>query len=740
MKIHLLSLRAGPVRGLLLLLMLAGFALRTTDLTLQNIWWDEARNIDVALRPFWQIPTAPELDIHPPLYFWLLHSWLWLLGVEWGVPWPQMAFAARLLSVAAGTVGVALLFHLARRSGGARTGPLAGLLAALLGALSPFWLAESQEARMYTAGFALLTAAAIFFLRAGVTLPLRSSVVGRRLAPPIFTRHSVLFTLFSAAALLTHYNAAFILAAWYGWWGLSALLRPDRWQRLARVLLHGLALTLLVLPVAPIALRQIPGYANPNLTVPSLWEYFSANWAGYLGGYAWNSDSLAWLRAGGWWLWAVLAAAVVGSGLLAGHWWRGMRGRGGVEARTVRRRPTTDDRRQAVEGAVKGAVKGRQGRDDRSSTQYATDSQPSAPPPFGPLRPPITPYSLLITWLFAGLALYYIAVVDRGAFNIRYASFVTPALYALVGLGLAGLGRVQRWLPLAGLALLALGLLPAARADLTDARFFREDTAGLAGWLRAQAGPEDLIFVDQKYPFGLYYQRYAIAPDAAPTGPEAAPARYLFVDINAVDQRLTAWAGDAQRIFWVEWFESDTDPRGSVAFLLDKYGEQAGEQLFRGYRVRWWQMKPPTEFALAQAMQPLALRWRGGLETLAIDLPPGPLAAGAELPVVIRWRRTPGQPLPPLKARVALYDGDARLAQDDRRLLNDRHLAPAEWQPGDAPLNVSLLSLPGGLPPGAYSLRLLVYNAGTLAPIELLDAAGNPAGIEAEIGRVEIGK
>ena len=77
----LLPSKAGQ-RLLLLLLLLSIFALRLHALTLQNIWWDEARNIDVALRPFAQIATAPELDIHPPVYFWLLHWWLRALNLQ----------------------------------------------------------------------------------------------------------------------------------------------------------------------------------------------------------------------------------------------------------------------------------------------------------------------------------------------------------------------------------------------------------------------------------------------------------------------------------------------------------------------------------------------------------------------------------------------------------------------------------------------------------------------------------
>jgi mannosyltransferase len=125
---------------------------------------------------------------------------------------------------------------------------------------------------------------------------------------------------------------------------------------------------------------------------------------------------------------------------------------------------------------------------------------------------------------------------------------------------------------------------------------------------------------------------------------------------------------------------------------------------------------------------------------VAVSLPQAPLAAGAALPVAIRWQRTPGGTIDrPLKARVALYDAnDARLAQADERLLNDRHRAPSQWQPPDQPLNVYLLTLPEDLAPGDYTARLLVYDADTLEPLTLVDAAGNPAGQEATLGTIRV--
>ena len=689
--------------GLLLLLLLA-FALRLHDLTRQDIWWDEARNIDVALRPFGQIAVAPELDIHPPFYFWLLHFWSRLAGIVMGQPPAVIAFVTRYLSVFWGVIGVALLYPLARTASGrtrhdsdesasapasrqASVMQTAGLFALTIGSLSPFWLAESQETRMYTLGFALLAGAAVAWSKgqaaggreqaasgrwqgAGgrwqVAGGKEQGAGGRRQVAgqspnlpisqsPIFnlqslfpTPYSLLFTLLSALALLTHYNAVFILAAWYMGWGAWALLQPDRWRRMAILLASGLLMTLLVAPVAPIALRQIPEYANPNLRVPTLIQYLVENARAYVGGYAFDAaDVQQRIR-----LWLALFLPVPGLFL------------------ALRRRSERN-------------------------------------------------VSALLVWLLGGLALYYIAVLDRGAFNVRYSSFVTPALYALMGIGLAALGSRRRSLAVAGVALVLVTPITGVYADFTDTRFARENISGVTDWLRANAGPDDVIFVDQKYPFGFYYQRYAIDPDVEPTGVEAAPARYLFVDINAIDGRLNEWAADAAAVYWVQWFESDTDPRRAVPFLLDQAGAEAGEKTFQGYVIEWWELEPPNHFELAHTFVTARYAWPPAVETVELAVPAAPVAPGDVAPVVIRWQRASDEPAGrPLKARVALYDADGgRKVQADERILNDRHLMPDEWSLTDQPLNVYRLQISPDLPSGAYELRLLVYDADTLEAI-----------------------
>ncbi|MCX6044944.1 MAG: glycosyltransferase family 39 protein [Chloroflexi bacterium] len=686
------------LRITLLVILLAAFALRLHDLTLQNIWWDEARNIDVALRPFTQIATAPELDIQPPFYFWLLHGWGQVAGLAIKNNPLLLAFFMRFVSVGAGLLGTALLYQLGRLV----FSPTAGLYAAMIALLSPFWLAESQETRMYTLGFALLTGAAV---------ALMSEIEDRRLEstsdrPIAFfkQRHLIAFVILSTLSLLTHYNAVFILVAWYGWWGAWALWQPDRWRQLRRVFFCGLAMTLLVAPIAPIALRQIPTYANPNLVIPTLRDYLRQNWQGHLGGYAFDPAML--YGQGITWLWVVLGLAVVGlvlASLPVKHWLAEARGASRIH----------------FASPLSAARENEQNWHSSLFTHHTT---------------------FLLVWLFGSLALYYIAVLDRGAFNIRYSSFVTPALYVLIGIACAGWRRWWRPLGVVGLVILAVGMAPAIWADLYDVRFAREDMAGVTQWLNAHTQRGDVVFVDQKYPFGFYYERYSIDPKVTPAGVEKAPARYLFVDINTLDQVLNQWAGKTKHVFWVQWFESDTDPRHAVPFLLDKVGQHTGEQAFRGYTINTWTLQPPNHFELAPQLKPLPLAFPPAVETVAISLPDQLSLPGGHLPVVIRWQRSPqagGKQL--LKARVAFYDqNNARLAQADERLLNDRHVMPYEWSQTDHPLNVYMLALPTELAAGAYEVRLLVYDAETLVPLTVTDQAGNPAGQEAILGTIRI--
>ncbi|MGH3472025.1 MAG: glycosyltransferase family 39 protein [Nocardioidaceae bacterium] len=104
----------------------------------RGIWVDEATSIFEARMPFHQMITTLETgDVHPPLHYVIL----WWVEHNFGTG----QLAARMPSIVAGVLTVPLLYLCGRDMFNRRT----GLLAAALGAISPFLVWYSQEARPY---------------------------------------------------------------------------------------------------------------------------------------------------------------------------------------------------------------------------------------------------------------------------------------------------------------------------------------------------------------------------------------------------------------------------------------------------------------------------------------------------------------------------------------------------------------------------------------------------------------
>src|SRR5258708_13722034 len=93
--------RAALVRLLLgAMVVLAGFGLRVVSLGDASFWWDDSYSTMVAssgLRDI--VATLAREDFHPPLYYFLLHFWLRVVGTS--------EFSLRFLSVMAGVLAVA---------------------------------------------------------------------------------------------------------------------------------------------------------------------------------------------------------------------------------------------------------------------------------------------------------------------------------------------------------------------------------------------------------------------------------------------------------------------------------------------------------------------------------------------------------------------------------------------------------------------------------------------------------
>jgi mannosyltransferase len=201
--------------------LLLAFALRAHRLDGQSLWYDEAVTAHVASQGISELTRWTADDIQPPLYYYVVAGWTRLAGRgEWALRFPSVCFS--LLTVA-------LMWALARRMFGAgRAGQIAGLVAALLAAISPLYVYFAQEARMY-AQLTFLGALAGYALFKATDDQGPKTKDDRLLSSFVFRPSSVkwwpAFILASVAALYTHYFAAFLLLA-YGVCGVHPTVDP----------------------------------------------------------------------------------------------------------------------------------------------------------------------------------------------------------------------------------------------------------------------------------------------------------------------------------------------------------------------------------------------------------------------------------------------------------------------------------------------------------------------------------
>lgn len=129
----------------LVLILLLAWGLRLYHLDSMSLWWDESLTWDRAtntlpniLNNTIMIQNVATRDLHPPLYFLLLHFFVLAAGVT--------EFALRFLSAGANLLTLAMLYPLTRLLVKSR---FVALLAVFFAALSPFYVWYAQEARPY---------------------------------------------------------------------------------------------------------------------------------------------------------------------------------------------------------------------------------------------------------------------------------------------------------------------------------------------------------------------------------------------------------------------------------------------------------------------------------------------------------------------------------------------------------------------------------------------------------------
>lgn len=239
-----LSQRWLYVAGLIALIILA-LIVRFHAISVPVIWYDEAFSVLLSERSPALIWATTARDVHPPLYYVILHYWGLLFG--------NSVMSLRGLSAVADVGTLVLCLKLMSLVATRRATCFAALLLALL----PISVRYSQEVRMYAMlGFWLMAATVAL-----VCWHRQSQSKG----------YAVLYVLLMSAAFYTHYFAALcVLVHWLYWSGLGTgqpVALPARQWLMANV-----AIVALYLPWLPHLIDQMRRMNGLEWVPPTTWS------------------------------------------------------------------------------------------------------------------------------------------------------------------------------------------------------------------------------------------------------------------------------------------------------------------------------------------------------------------------------------------------------------------------------------------------------------------------------------
>jgi mannosyltransferase len=216
---------------LLVLILLLGLFLRIYNITGESLWLDEGYSVKRAKLGILQIIQELYGNVHPPFYFFILHSWMNLFG--------DSEFSIRFLSAIFGSLALFMIY----RVGSLIFDKHVGLISSLILALSTFHIQYSQEVRGYSL-MVLLTLLSMYFLM--------------RLLRGSNNKLMACYVISSALLLYTHNFGLFIIAAQNIYvLGSFALSKNKPGLNLHRWILLQAIVSVLYLPWLFILIHQI---------------------------------------------------------------------------------------------------------------------------------------------------------------------------------------------------------------------------------------------------------------------------------------------------------------------------------------------------------------------------------------------------------------------------------------------------------------------------------------------------
>ena len=677
--------RVGQVLALVAIILLA-LALRLFRLGAGSIWYDEGVSLYLAGLSIPALVAHTAGDIHPPLYYILLHVWLRLAG--------NSQFVAAFFSLFFGILLIPATYLLARRLLGAQV----ALLAALLVALSPYHLWYSQEMRMYTLG-ALLGVLSFYFLLRALSPAPNPLSLSRRVTPREGVRSWLPYVLCTVLGLYSLYYFVFLLVfenlAVFVWW-LAA--RRRRWPATPDIrawILSQIAVLLLYLPWLPVAIRQATQPPVPpwrGFTAPA--SLLVESWTALSLGQSVQAGAVAFVL--------ILVLCLYLAALL--H------------------------------------------KDEGRPAAWLLAGYTFVPLLSIYIASLVTPlYHVRYVFLYAPA---FAIVLARGLSLVqRYSRLVGGLALALIVL--ASLRSIQAYAydPAYGpddqrgaVAYIARNARP-GDAVLIDAGYayptFLYYYPGNIAWRGrltddATGNPPsgDGVTVLQSGSIG-----------GSSTLGWGSPTSDFYATTEAETvAALDAVATGHERLWLMRIYDTVTDPQGFIRSYLNQKFLALDDAGFGGassMRVQLYRTHRDALSAAPAMSQTVNANFDNQMRLLGYDVEQ-PLHSAGTSYLTTWWQSI--KPSADLRAFVGLVDGSGREWAHWDDLPAGPLYPTSRWAPGEVVRQVWRLDVPPGTPPGQYGLQAGLYDAATGARLDVLDSTGRSTGTVARLGNVQVDK
>jgi hypothetical protein len=252
--------------------------------------------------------------------------------------------------------------------------------------------------------------------------------------------------------------------------------------------------------------------------------------------------------------------------------------------------------------------------------------------------------------------------------------------------------------------------------------FPNAEHAELASYLQNRLGPDDAVLMDALSPLDRDY-------------PEAYPFTASQSEAQVTAQLMDVAAGHA-RLWYIAYPEGD--PNGSIRYALSTHALLLERRTFAEVTAFAYLLPPTSAFGGASVQDTLNADFGGQLRLLGYELAEEVIEYRKELGVTLLWQAQQQVAKNYAVSLRLLDDAGHSWAQEDRWLLDSSGLATSAWQAGEENRERYLLSVPPGIPPGRYQLKLVVYDSDSLEKVALLDETGRAAGAECTVASISV--